>query len=201
MALLSFHPLRWKVWTPCRNRVHPQRGGPRVRERNRGGRGSAAKAADCPDQTSRRTPKGLQLERPPFQHQWGQDRHLSPQHTCPLSLVSALTESVDAPHFSSTKAKKKNKTKNNKHCSKTVFVGSVAMEWGGLKGMDENHTHTLITFCGQPGGAVGMLASTPLISPRFRQEGWKYLSLRRHLSLIAHTQLSLLVLLSSLLVS
>lgn len=142
MALLSFHPLRWKVWTPCRNRVHPQRGGPRVRERNRGGRGSAAKAADCPDQTSRRTPKGLQLERPPFQHQWGQDRHLSPQHTCPLSLVSALTESVDAPHFSSTKAKKKQNKKQQ-----TLLEDGVCGERGdGMRWLEgdgwESHTHT-----------------------------------------------------------
>lgn len=143
MALLSFHPLRWKVWTPCRNRVHPQRGGPRVRERNRGGRGSTAKAADCPDQTSRRTPKGLQLERPPFQHQWGQDRHLSPQHTCPLSLVSALTESVDAPHFSSTKAKKKTKQKTTNIARRRCLWGAWRwneVAWRGW--MRITHTHS-----------------------------------------------------------
>lgn len=88
----------------------------------------------------------------------------------------------------------------NKHCSKTVFVGSVAMEWGGLKGMDENHTHTH-HILRTAWGVAGTLASTPPTSPRFQQEGSQYLSQRRHLSLITHTQLSLLVLLSSLLVS
>lgn len=58
----------------------------------------------------------------------------------------------------------------NKHCSKTVFVGSVAMEWGGLKGMDENHTHTH-HILRTAWGAAGMLASTPPTPLVFSKRG------------------------------
>ena len=122
LSCSSLPPFRWEIWTPRGNRVHAQRGRPCVWERDRGGRGGAAKAADRPDQTSRRPPKDLQLRtpllcammawpsQPPF---WTCDTPaLSLSVSLSLSLlpVSVLMESVDAPHFSSTLSKKKTPT-------------------------------------------------------------------------------------------
>lgn len=144
---LSVH--RWEVWAPRRDRVHPQRGRPRVRERDRRGRRGSTKAADRPDQTSRRRPQSLQLESPSFPtpaRPCDRPFKKKPATHLPLSLVCALTESVGAPHFSSTTSKNKfkKKTHTNKHCSKTVFVGERGDGMRRLVDGDgwESHTHS-----------------------------------------------------------
>lgn len=143
---LSVH--RWEVWAPRRDRVHPQRGRPRVRERDRRGRRGSTKAADRPDQTSRRRPQSLQLESPSFPtpaRPCDRPFKKKPATHLPLSLVCALTESVGAPHFSSTTSKNKFKKKHTPTniAQRRCLWASVATEWGGSwTGMDENHTHT-----------------------------------------------------------
>lgn len=74
------------------------------------------------------------------------DRPLNPQHTCPLSLVSALTESVDAPHFSSTTSKNKPTNIARRRCLWGAWRWNEVARRGWMR-----ITHTLITFCGQRG--------------------------------------------------
>lgn len=115
------------------------------RRTRRRGQSNRLSRPDVPTGPRRSSTRGASLPapaRPP-------DRHLSPRHTCPLSLVSALTESVDAPHFSSTTSKKNQPTNI---AQRRCLWGSVAMEWGGLKGWMRITHNTLITFCGQPWG-------------------------------------------------
>lgn len=151
--------LRWKVRAPCWHRIHPQRRRPRVRERDGGGRGGAAKAANRPDKTSRRTPQSLQLERPPPRHRRSPRAPLNPQHTCPLSRLCTHRER----RCPSSQFNYKQKP-TNKHCSRRCLWGAWAIEWGGLKGMDEIHTHTH-HILRTAWGAAGKLASTPPTPP------------------------------------
>lgn len=144
---LSVH--RWEVWAPRRDRVHPQRGRPRVRERDRRGRRGSTKAADRPDQTSRRRSQSLQLESPSFPTPARPcDRPFKKnlQHTCP-SLLSVHSQRASVPLISvqlQAKINLKKKTHTNKHCSKTVFVGERGDGMRRLVDGDgwESHTHS-----------------------------------------------------------
>lgn len=172
---LSVH--RWEVWAPRRDRVHPQRGRPRVRERDRRGRRGSTKAADRPDQTSRRRPQSLQLESPSFPtpaRPCDRPFKKKPATHLPLSLVCALTESVGAPHFSSTTSKNKLKKKNT-HQQTLLKDGVCGRAWRrneAARGRGWMRiTHTLITFSRQTAWGVtgeGALASALTVHPRFQ---------------------------------
>lgn len=143
---LSVH--RWEVWAPRRDRVHPQRGRPRVRERDRRGRRGSTKAADRPDQTSRRRSQSLQLESPSFPTPARPcDRPFKKnlQHTCP-SLLSVHSQRASVPLISvqlQAKINLKKKHTPTNIAQRRCLWASVATEWGGSwTGMDENHTHT-----------------------------------------------------------
>lgn len=181
---------RWKVWAPRRDRIHPQCCRPRVRERDRGRRGGAAKAADRPDQTSRRTAPSFQLERPPRPPDTGAspDRPLKPANTPALSLVSALAESVDAPHFSSTTSKNTPTNIARRRCLWGAWRWNEAAWKGWMR-----TTHTLITFCGQCGERRARLPP-PHQPPSFSARGVGTPVPTQ--APVTHSQLSLLVLLS-----
>lgn len=186
-------PSRWKIRAPRRNRVHPQRGCPCVRERDGGGRGGAAKATDRPDQTPWRPPQSLQLEGPalpPFSDAAPSTALWNPRHTRPLylslSLVSALTESVDAPHFSSTTAKTN---------QQALLRDGVCGERGdGMRRLEgdgwDSHAHS--SHSADSVGSGGCAPPSPHHPTcSFQKEGWNYLSQHRHLSPVTHSQLSL----------
>lgn len=91
------------------------------------------------------------------------DRPLNPQHTCPLSRLCTHRERR-CPSFQFNYKQKQTLLKDG------VCVGSVAMEWGGLKGMDENHTHTH-HILRTAWGAAGMLCLHPTDPPVFHMRG------------------------------
>lgn len=145
-------PSRWKIRAPCRNRVHPQRGRPRVRERDRRRRGGAAKATDRPDQTPWRPPQSLQLEGPalpPFSDAAPSTALWNPRHTRPLYLsLSRLCTHGERrrPSFQFNYSKNKPTSIAQRWCL-----------WGAWRWNEEawrgwmRLTRTLITFCGQRG--------------------------------------------------
>lgn len=171
---LSVH--RWEVWAPRRDRVHPQRGRPRVRERDRRGRRGSTKAADRPDQTSRRRPQSLQLESPSFPTPARPcDRPFKKnlQHTCP-SLLSVHSQRASVPLIS-VQLQAKINLKKNTHQQTLLKDGVCGRAWRrneAARGRGWMRiTHTLITFSRQTAWGVtgeGALASALTVHPRFQ---------------------------------
>lgn len=167
----------------------------RQRRTRRRGQSSRSSRPDVPTDP----PKSSTRETPLPDAWAGPERPLNPQHTCPLSLVSALTESVDAPHFSSTTSKNKPTSIAQRRCLWGAWRWNEAAWRGWMR-----FTHTLITFCGQRGEQRACFASTPPTPLVFNKRGLNTCPNAGtcHLSHThTHTQLSLLVLLLSLLVS
>lgn len=135
----------------------------RQRKMRRRGQSSRSSRPDVPTDP----PKSSTREASPARHRRGPNRPLNPQHTCPLSLVSALTESVDAPHFSSTTSKNKPTNIARRRCLWGAWQWNEAA-WRGWMRI----THTLITFCGQRGERRARLPP-PHQPPSFSARGVK----------------------------
>lgn len=114
----------------------------RRRTRRRGQRGRSSR----PD-VRRDPPKSSTKEASPPRHRRGLRPPLRPATPQPsLSLVSAFTESVAAPHFSSTTGKNKPTNIAEGRCLCGAWRWNEAA-WRGWMRI----THTLIAFCGRRG--------------------------------------------------